>query len=96
MKVYSKSLEENKKRDVLLTCSIERVIKTAIRVARESKHEDANLCVDDLESLEEILVDLWNEARNSIYIDQMILNNDPLGFALRDKEEQEEAKRRSA
>ena len=96
MKVYSKSLEENKKRDVLLTCSIERVIKTAIRVACESKHEDADLCVDDLESLEKILVDLWNEARNSIYIDQMVLNNDPLGFALRDKEEQEEAKRRSA
>jgi len=67
-------------RFVILTCSIERVFNTAIRVMEEC-HSRAKLDdytqelmtdnLDDLEYLKEIASKLWNVARDAIFIEDM-------------------------
>lgn len=57
---------------VLATCSIERVIKQSTHLLSKSRSNEAGDNLQDWCECEQLVVKLWNAARNLNTIDQMI------------------------
>ena len=53
---------------ILLDNSIERVINTSMRIVEYSKHEDAYINYDDWDNCKELVVKLWDKARNEVFL----------------------------
>lgn len=59
-------LDKNERR-LLLDNSIERVINTSIQIIERSRHEDADMNLEDWKALKWLTVKLWNDARNEAF-----------------------------
>jgi hypothetical protein len=53
---------------IILSNSPERVINTTLEILVRSRHPDSIMNAEDWRAIKEIVVDLWNEERNRIFI----------------------------
>jgi hypothetical protein len=89
MKVYSTTADVPANARRISECSIERVMNSALKSALISGDETLHT---DLLDVKDIVRGLWDEARNSIFMQQLVDKGDPLGLTLQAKAEKEHSK----